>query len=177
MSSRDKGDTKEPKKKSSSRDKDKEPTSPRSKSRSDKDEGRESKKSSRSDKGSDKGETKSSKSSTSSKSKKEKKELPTNNLRELVKARLLAMFDELPGEDDNMWKVLIVDKYTLSVISSACRVRDILQKNITSKFEIIFNLPFSCRVSSQIASTIPSNGRSVLYFTRRRKCRSIFERF
>lgn len=79
----------------------------------------------------------SSKSSSSSSSKSKKKDLPTNNLRELVKARLLAMFDQLPGSDDLMWKVLIVDKYTLSVISAACRVRDILQKNVTSMSKFI----------------------------------------
>lgn len=135
MSSKDKGEKsdKETKKKSS-RDKDKEPGSPRSsKSRSsDREEKSEKKSSSR-----DKGE-KESRSKSSSSKKREKKDLPTSNLRELVKARLLAMFDELPGEDDNMWKVLIVDKYTLSVISSACRVRDILQKNITSTFRVFF---------------------------------------
>lgn len=29
------------------------------------------------------------------------------------------------------WKVLIVDKYTLSVISAACKISDLMQKNIT----------------------------------------------
>jgi syntaxin-binding protein 1 len=133
-SSKDK--EKDPTKKKSSKDKESSSSSSRSKDRNeDRDRERdEPKKSSSrsSDKDKDSSSKSSSKSSSSSsKSKKEKKELPTSNLRELVKARLLAMFDELPGEDDNMWKVLIVDKYTLSVISAACRVRDILQKNIT----------------------------------------------
>ncbi|KAL0484551.1 protein transport protein sec1 [Acrasis kona] len=64
-------------------------------------------------------------------SKKERKEVPTDNIREVVKVRLLDMFEQLPGDDDKMWKLLILDSHTTSIISAACRVRDLVQKNIT----------------------------------------------
>jgi hypothetical protein len=54
------------------------------------------------------------------------------SVRDLVKTRLIGLFDEFSQNDEN-WKVLIVDDESLKVISVACRVRDVMQKNITSK--------------------------------------------
>ena len=77
-------------------------------------------------------EKKSKKKSSKSKSSKSEKSVPSaSSVRDLVKNKLIGLFDEFSQQDDK-WKVLIVDDDALKVISVACRVRDIMQKNITS---------------------------------------------
>ncbi|KAG2386327.1 hypothetical protein C9374_002773 [Naegleria lovaniensis] len=51
------------------------------------------------------------------------------NIREKVRNTLLKVVDSI-GEKDQ-WKVMIVDEHALQVISSACKVSDLLTKNVT----------------------------------------------
>ena len=51
------------------------------------------------------------------------------NIREKVKNSLLKVL-ESTGEKDQ-WKVMIVDEHAMQVISSACKVSDLLVKNVT----------------------------------------------
>lgn len=51
------------------------------------------------------------------------------NLRANVKDRLLN--DLLGSLSETGWRVLITDRYCLSIISSACRIQDLLAKNVT----------------------------------------------
>jgi hypothetical protein len=73
-----------------------------------------------------------SSSSKSSKSSSSTVAAPTHSsIRDIVRSRLIGLFDEF-SESNEGWKVLVVDDVSLKFISVACRVRDILQKNITS---------------------------------------------
>jgi syntaxin-binding protein 1 len=78
-----------------------------------------------------------SKGSSSSSSKNSKSSSSTavaapthSSIRDIVRSRLIGLFDEF-SESNEGWKVLVVDDVSLKFISVACRVRDILQKNIT----------------------------------------------
>ncbi|KAL9658497.1 hypothetical protein ABK040_006037 [Willaertia magna] len=51
------------------------------------------------------------------------------NIREKVKNLLLKVLEQTGGKDQ--WKVMVVDEHALQVISSACKVSDLLVKNVT----------------------------------------------
>lgn len=47
---------------------------------------------------------------------------------------LLGLMEDMLGklDSDPWWKILICDTETLAIISAACRLRDVMQKNVTS---------------------------------------------
>jgi len=51
------------------------------------------------------------------------------NIREKVKGTLLKVVDSIGDKDQ--WKVMVVDEHAMQVISSACKVSDLLVKNVT----------------------------------------------